>query len=329
MLKRISAVLLAASMLILPGCTGKTAQFFDITVRVPGEIQGGNMTQREFFDLLPSLTKNAVTVNHTKFGGDLTVGQSRIGGSPDLPADFRWPDYYGMGVPDEEKSSRPLTFMAQINLGEVHPYDKDSLLPESGMLYFFYDMETMRWGYDPDDRGCCRVYYTENSESLTRTDAPEGAAVLPERVLTFASEGSYPAFPEIEDTYRIAWEDDSPWETYDAAVTGLGAPPAENVGMNTRLLGYPELIQGSLWEECELASTGTYTGSGFPKMSDAERANLRKRSGEWMLLFQLGSVLDGEDEIMFGDLGSIFFCIRKEDLAARNFDDVWLILQCG
>ena len=89
-----------------------------------------------------------------------------------------------------------------------------------------------------------------------------------------------------------------------------------------------ELIQNAIWEECELASTGTYTGRGFPKMSGAERADLARRGEEWTLLFQFGSILDGEDEVMFGDLGSIFFCIRKEDLAARKFDDVWLILQC-
>ncbi|MGN0700170.1 MAG: DUF1963 domain-containing protein [Oscillospiraceae bacterium] len=32
---------------------------------------------------------------------------------------------------------------------------------------------------------------------------------------------------------------------------------------------------------------------------------------------------------MFGDCGHIYFWIRKADLAARNFDNVWLILQCG
>ena len=32
---------------------------------------------------------------------------------------------------------------------------------------------------------------------------------------------------------------------------------------------------------------------------------------------------------MFGDCGRVYFCIRKEDLAARRFDRVWLILQCG
>ena len=330
MKRRIVPFLLSLAMMILPSCGDHSADFFHITVRYPGDgaAQEDVMTQQEFFELLPSLEKNAITVNHTKSDGSAVIGQSRIGGEADLPADFKWPTYYGMGALDDEKATRPLTFMAQINLEEVHPYDADNLLPERGMLYFFYDMETMRWGYDPEDEGCCRVYYVEDTTSLTRTTPPDDSLILPERALSFASQVSYPSFTEIDQMYSVVWEDDSPWETYDGTVRSLGGIVSESVGMNSRLLGYPELIQNAIWEECELASTGTYTGRGFPKMSGAERADLARRGEEWTLLFQFGSILDGEDEVMFGDLGSIFFCIRKEDLAARKFDDVWLILQC-
>lgn len=327
-MKRILTALLALAMLILPGCGSVPAHFFDIIIRTPSSPQEETMTQQEFFELLPSLAKNAVAVNHTKSDGT-AVGQSKFGGSPDLPAGFDWPVYHGMGVLDEEKATRPLTFMAQFNLAEVHPHDTDSLLPASGMLYFFYDMETMRWGYDPDDRGCCRVYYHADTASLSRTSAPDDCMVLPERALSFDAGASFPCFTEIDQTYRITWEDSDPWDAYDEAVRSLGGTVSENPGMNSRLLGYPELIQNAILEECELASTGTYTGSGFPEMSDEERADLAKRSEEWILLFQMGSVLDGKDEIMFGDLGSIFFCIRREDLAKLDFDNVWLILQCG
>ena len=33
-------------------------------------------------------------------------------------------------------------------------------------------------------------------------------------------------------------------------------------------------------------------------------------------------------ELMFGDCGRIYFYIRKEDLRNRNFENVWLSLQC-
>jgi len=42
----------------------------------------------------------------------------------------------------------------------------------------------------------------------------------------------------------------------------------------------------------------------------------------------LDTVRARDFELMFGDCGSIYFYIRKEDLAARRFDRVWLIQQC-
>ncbi len=32
---------------------------------------------------------------------------------------------------------------------------------------------------------------------------------------------------------------------------------------------------------------------------------------------------------MFGNYGRIYFYIRKDDLRAKRFDRIWLILQCG
>lgn len=320
---------LAASLLLLPSCNDTPTHFFEVILRKAPEetiTQEETMTQQEFFRLLPSLIKNSAFVEPSS--GTPEPGMSKIGGIPDLPADFEWPTYYGKGVLDSEKALRPLSFMAQINLEEVHPYDTDGLLPENGMLYFFYEMETMCWGFDPDDKGCCRVYYAADGTELIPTPLPETldpAYHIPEYALIFHSQPSAPSFGEIEEEYSIRWESDEPWQTYSDELSRLGIPEVTDLGTNCRLLGYPELIQNPIWQECELASSGIYTGRGFPPMTDSEKADLAQRSEEWMLLFQMGSVGD----IMFGDVGSIFFCIRKQDLAALDFENVWLILQCG
>ena len=47
-----------------------------------------------------------------------------------------------------------------------------------------------------------------------------------------------------------------------------------------------------------------------------------------MRLLQLDTVEHGDFELMFGDCGHIYFYITREDLAARRFDRIWLILQC-
>ena len=55
---------------------------------------------------------------------------------------------------------------------------------------------------------------------------------------------------------------------------------------------------------------------------------IEKNSKDWMLLYQMGVVEKDGFELMFGDVGHIYFWIKKQDLEKRNFDNVWLILQC-
>lgn len=57
---------------------------------------------------------------------DLTA-KSKWWGAPDLPADWEYPCQDGVA----------LTFVCQIRCEDITPYDKDGLLPHSGMLYFF------------------------------------------------------------------------------------------------------------------------------------------------------------------------------------------------
>ena len=43
----------------------------------------------------------------------------------------------------------------------------------------------------------------------------------------------------------------------------------------------------------------------------------------------MGTIETENSVIMFGDCEHIYFWIIKQDLKERNFDKVWLILQCG
>ena len=97
-------------------------------------------------EILASLKKNEIIIS-TEFNTDSEiVNKSKIGGKPYLPKDFIWPYYQEF----------PLSFLAQINLEEVNSLDKDRLLPSTGMLYFFYELETEEWGYHPESKGCAK-----------------------------------------------------------------------------------------------------------------------------------------------------------------------------
>lgn len=97
-------------------------------------------TKKNLPKLLPEIVKNAIACSRTDAGDCDRLGISKIGGKPHLPQDFVWPYFKGENY-DGEVADRPLSFVAQINLAEAAPYDKDRVLPHTGMLYFFMNLK--------------------------------------------------------------------------------------------------------------------------------------------------------------------------------------------
>lgn len=101
----------------------------------------------------------------------IQIGQSKIGGTPDVPTDFIWP---------HTNNNQPLYFLCQLNLAEVKTYDSNNLLPADGLLSFFYDATGQPWGYDPNDGDGFHVFhFTQAPDSLKRMQQP---AVLTEYI---------------------------------------------------------------------------------------------------------------------------------------------------
>ena len=97
--------------------------------------------------ILSEVKKDEITIFTEPNEDNEILNKSKIGGKPYLPKDFVWPYYQEL----------PLSFLAQINLEEVKALDKDNLLPDKGMLYFFYELETEEWGFKPENKGCSKV----------------------------------------------------------------------------------------------------------------------------------------------------------------------------
>jgi uncharacterized protein YwqG len=82
---------------------------------------------------------------------------SRLGGLPDLPSSTSWP----------RDDDGPLSFIAQVNLADVAPYDSEGVLPRDGLLSFFYDAVTQdAWGFDPADVARLLVIYPPHTPLL-------------------------------------------------------------------------------------------------------------------------------------------------------------------
>ena len=279
-------------------------------------------------DLTAAIRAMARNGIRLRFGGqpDTGVGVSRFGGVPDVPAEFVWPVFETAAYDDDDVRPRPLTFLAQFNCACLAPLDTDGLLPKEGVLSFFYELGSQRWGFDPADRGCARVFWFPETDALSPASPPEDLPAeyrLPAMGMALAAEASYPG---AEDFYAGREDEIGDWEPYWEARAMLGIEDPDN---RSCLLGWPDLIQGSFFRECELTDRSLYLGGLCPDLSPEEAQAERDAVQNWQLLFQLDTVEADGFQLMFGDCGRVYFCIRKEDLAARRFDRAWLILQCG
>jgi len=208
---------------------------------------------------------------------DLPVGQSRIGGLPDLPKGAAWPS---------PRRSR-LDFLLQVNLAEVSRHYPESPLPKTGLLSFFYDNEHCPWGLDPKDKGGWAVLFHEGSVSaLARAPLPEWMsqdALLPACSLAFALVDSMPASnsPTLASVQFTA----AAREGYGKVLRRLRWPLGREIPVH-RLLGYPDTIQNDMALECALASAGL-NASVKPNLKDAKQRKIAATAKDWRLLLQL------------------------------------------
>lgn len=289
----------------------KAAETIDVAA-IAEQLREANV---EHAERIASLAEWSWQIEPQRVGSELASGQSRFGGSPDVPADFPWPTTGG----------RPLAFLAQIHLTDVQA----AALPADGWLLFFYDVEMQPWGFDPNEAGSWKVVYVEAGRVLSR-DAPPPPLVAFE-ACRLSMERSV-ALPDLWDAEldrvgaHVAAEDR---DGYVAAVCKIAGHPT-NPDADERchhLLGLPQIVQNDMRLECELASNGVYVGDATGYAS-ARGQELRAGAPEWRLLLQIDSHEEGPGWT-WGDAGRLYFWIRRADLAAHAFDKVWVVLQCG
>jgi uncharacterized protein YwqG len=254
------------------------------------------------------------------------IGESRIGGVPDVPPGFAWPRWIPatprqdkFGEPWQPNGPAPLGFIAQIDLSAA-PHVDDGL-PASGWLYFFYDRYCEPWGYDPADRGCCQVIYADvDRGTLRRAEPPSD--LDQEHVAEACLVDMWPELTLPEFASDIEYGTPA-YDSYEAL---RGQLIQAGGSTQHRLLGHPQLIQGPMELECQLASNGVYCGrpEGY---ESAKAKDLGAGARNWRLLLQIDTDEEGPGW-MWGDVGRIYFWVQEQDLAARRFEETWLIFQC-
>lgn len=281
-------------------------------------------------DQVLSATQPAVALTTSRVNEEeIPLGASKFGGLPHVPKRFSWP----------RRDRQPLMFLAQINLADVpRGHLEPGLLPDNGTLYFFYDVLSDASGLHHEDRGSFLVIYEDGSNPRTKRQKPPKAKrkgvhdyALDQWSRNRSCRVSLSESVSLDPEAVFAIEEhiqesqvDSMLELHDQIFFRFHGRHGNGVH---RLFGHPDQIQGPVWEYCQRNFMKLFPEAAQPEGPQNAAETLRHGQDDWRLLLQIDS--DDNADWMWGDAGSLYFCIREQDLRAWNFDRVWGIFECS
>ncbi|BAV04078.1 Uncharacterized protein YwqG [Filimonas lacunae] len=241
---------------------------------------------------------------------DEPLGKSRIGGIPDLPPGMDWP---------RSDDGVSLSFVAQLNLAELKPFDTYQLLPDSGYLFFFYDSEGDMGGYSPGERHLFRVLY-HNSNTLDQSPVKD----YPEDIIETGR--YYPCRLSFSNHISMPYKWGKDFSFFNEAERDVYGSKVWQGGIINKTLGHADIFQGEMEPLCEIVTSAGFDGD-FKKFNQPEYDGLDARAKEeWVLLLQVDSNEDTAG-MQWYNIGRLYFWIKKQDLLNKNFDRCWCIAQ--
>jgi len=244
-----------------------------------------------------------------------TITDSKIGGLPYWPANKEYP---------VDQQGKPMLMLMQVNCAQS---GLQSPLPDHGMLQWFISLDPeliygCRGNYDDQGTGFHIVYHDEIGESATPVGVPThdtvddmltpvkretAIDVVIEQTVMGVSDGRFnQLFFDLVKEITGAEPSDKRWYQYLDNDDCLYYE--KELGMKRpshQILGYPHYTQEEARRCIEVHDT---------------------------LLFQLDSqfsTIDRKALLMWGDMGSGFIFINRDDLAARDFTRTYYCWDCG
>ena len=219
---------------------------------------------------------------------------TKIGGTPYWPVDEEWPTYKGT----------PMVCLAQLDLSKLPSIPG---YPTKGLLQFFI-IGGDEWG---EATSCKVIYRTDTSKEYMKE--------VPRTTIN----DKYDSYPPIDAIYypKVVKQDQFMTPADDEFHTEV--VKAVNEVFKTDYKKYvdiPSKIYDAFWECLKF---GDYDGCRFGGHPYFTQNDVRNDHYSELLL-----QLDSESGMMWGDCGVANFFISKENLAKKNFDDVYFTWDC-
>lgn len=244
------------------------------------------------------------------------LGKTKLGGCPDLPKKTNWPK--------SNYDNTFLSFLGQVNMKDVKLFDELNFLPNEGILYFFFNL-------DSGDDG--KVLFSKEVNIIERVASPEEFKEEKKSFLKRLFTGKSKKRILLESGVEIYKEYNFPsWDSF----------PLELIQKKLEtdikpISAFKEGIFDHCYDEGENESTsnhhlcGNYNGIQnefheldfiHDELDDFNNLSIIqiKKALKWKLLFQFDS--DENLEFNFGDCGRIYFFIHEDDLKNENFNNI-------
>ncbi len=241
-----------------------------------------------------------------------TVGNSRIGGVPDLPPTISW----------QRTDAGYMSFVAQINLSEILKLPL-SPLPKSGLLYFFYGNYPMGLA----DEQHSVLYYDGDFSQLKKAEQPP--------MEEFSSESNWAVYKPCQVTMKDSFS--LPDGRYSARevfgqemdinsekftlIADNWYPLVEDLTESqdqefpewkmSKILGKPHFLHEGLMSKAQLVREGKPSNSLYKNISDKSEVE------KWVILLELSS--HQEADMLWWDVGLLDFVIHSDDLSKLDF----------
>ena len=254
--------------------------------------------------------------------GDAVV--ARIGGRPVVPPDFEWPVWEGAG---------PLSFVAEVDLAALaaQALDPGLDLPAHGRVLAFYfdgsydDFASIVGTWDRRTLAGARLIHVPDERSTGAPMAPpEGVVEFAEQVMAGHQVTTHPGWEHHLLRAELGAEDwdDQTWRAHpvqgDAFNEALHALD-DGVGPRHQVGGWADPVQGPV--ELEVAQ------AAVPEDVAHGSAEHVAEAVAWRPLLQLDS--DDASQMMWGDVGTLYWLRRDSDRGARELGPVSFTWQCS
>ena len=252
------------------------------------------------------------------------LGKTQFGGWPDLPKGSKWPIW----------QNRPMSFLAQVNLAQMHKINPITTLPKVGLLSFFLGCENTTYdgsegekymvdlmvGTNPKDVGGWQVIYTE--EKSTLTELRYSKSPMPEKYHACSVKANTGG-NQLPDVYSTVYQQlklkGNEIDNYNKLLEKVNLDEDSDEMWDSLLMGYPQILQMNPPEIfCELANhdLDPYQQETKKQLND---------SSKWAMIIQLTS--DSNIDYLWGDGGYFYFYGNRKKIAKGDFSETWVYFE--